>query len=122
VLDLYAGVGLFGLAAAAAGRGPVTLIEGDSHERADLESNAAPTADAFALRRSVETALNGLREPGAGSRHRLPPASSIRRARACRPTPGAGFCACRRRGSSTSRATWPLWRATRARSSTAGIA
>ena len=67
VLDLYAGVGLFGLAAAAAGRGPVTLVEGDWTSGADLESNAgAYGAGVRIVRRSVETALNDL--SGAGSR------------------------------------------------------
>lgn len=40
VLDLYAGVGLFSVAAAAAGRGPVTAIEGDRYAAADLARNA----------------------------------------------------------------------------------
>jgi len=67
VLDLYAGVGLFGLAAAAAGRGPVTLVEGDRTSGADLESNAGPYGGRVRiLRRSVEIALEGL--SGAGSR------------------------------------------------------
>lgn len=42
VVDLYAGVGLFGLAAAAVGRGRVTLVEGDPISGADLVWNAAP--------------------------------------------------------------------------------
>lgn len=41
VLDLYAGVGLFSLAAAAAGRGPVTAVEGERFSSADLARNAA---------------------------------------------------------------------------------
>lgn len=40
VLDLYAGVGLFSLAAAAAGRGPVTAVEGDRFSATDLARNA----------------------------------------------------------------------------------
>ncbi|MBM3778957.1 MAG: class I SAM-dependent RNA methyltransferase [Acidimicrobiia bacterium] len=44
VVDLYAGVGLFGLLAAAAGRGPVTLVEGDPVAGADLEWNATRVA------------------------------------------------------------------------------
>jgi len=60
VLDLYAGVGLFGLAAAAAGRGPVTLVEGDRTGGADLESNAGPYGGRVRiLRRSVEAVLGG---------------------------------------------------------------
>ena len=41
VLDLYAGVGLFTVAAAAAGRGPVIAVEGDRFSAADLRRNAA---------------------------------------------------------------------------------
>lgn len=41
VTDLYAGVGLFALAAAAAGHVPVTAVEGDAVSAADLRHNAA---------------------------------------------------------------------------------
>ena len=58
VLDLYAGVGLFGLAVAAAGRDPVTLVEGDRTSGADLEGNAGVFGDRVrVIRRSVESAL-----------------------------------------------------------------
>ena len=40
VLDLYAGVGLFSVAAAAAGKGDVVAVEGDRYSAADLRSNA----------------------------------------------------------------------------------
>jgi 23S rRNA (uracil1939-C5)-methyltransferase len=40
VLDLYAGVGLFSVAAAAAGKGPVTAVEGDRFSADDLKRNA----------------------------------------------------------------------------------
>ena len=67
LLDLYAGVGLFGLAAAAAGHGPVTLVEGDRTSGADLEVNAGPFSGRVRLlRRSVEAALRDL--AGAGRR------------------------------------------------------
>lgn len=67
VLDLYAGVGLFGLAAAAAGHGPVTLVEGDRTSGEDLESNAGPYGGRVRImRRSVEAALGSL--AGAGGR------------------------------------------------------
>lgn len=46
VLDLYAGVGLFGLGAAASGRGPVVLVEGDAVSGADLLENAVPYPEA----------------------------------------------------------------------------
>jgi len=40
ILDLYAGVGLFGVTAAAAGRGHVTAVEGDRFSASDLKRNA----------------------------------------------------------------------------------
>ena len=40
LLDLYAGVGLFSVAAAAAGHGPITAVEGDRFSAADLKRNA----------------------------------------------------------------------------------
>jgi 23S rRNA (uracil1939-C5)-methyltransferase len=39
VLDLYAGVGLFSVSAAAAGRGPVIAVEGDRFSAGDLQRN-----------------------------------------------------------------------------------
>jgi 23S rRNA (uracil1939-C5)-methyltransferase len=58
VLDLYAGVGLFGLALAALGRGPVTLVEGDPIGGADLAANARPLAESVHVHRlSVEDYL-----------------------------------------------------------------
>ena len=58
IVDLYAGVGLFGLAAAAAGRRPVTLVEGDPISGADLERNAEPFGKTVTVRRrSVESFL-----------------------------------------------------------------
>ncbi len=41
VLDLYAGVGLFSVSAAVAGRGPVVAVEGDHFSANDLRRNAA---------------------------------------------------------------------------------
>lgn len=41
VLDLYAGVGLFSVAAEQAGHGPVTAVEGDRSSSADLKRNAS---------------------------------------------------------------------------------
>lgn len=61
VVDLYAGVGLFGLAAAAAGAPDVTLVEGDPIAAADLEENAAPYPGAFVTHRSVESYLEAAR-------------------------------------------------------------
>ena len=45
LLDLYSGVGLFGLAHATLGRGPVMAVEGDATSAADLAANAAPFGD-----------------------------------------------------------------------------
>jgi len=58
VLDLYAGVGLFGLALAASGRDVVTLVEGDPVSGDDLASNAAPFGARVRVdKRSVERYL-----------------------------------------------------------------
>lgn len=45
VLDLYAGVGLFSVSLAAAGRGGIVAVEGDRESGADLLRNAAPHAN-----------------------------------------------------------------------------
>jgi tRNA/tmRNA/rRNA uracil-C5-methylase (TrmA/RlmC/RlmD family) len=56
VVDLYAGVGLFGLSLAAVGREAVTLVEGDPQSGVDLEQNARPFADRTTVaRQSVES-------------------------------------------------------------------
>ena len=63
VVDLYAGVGLFGLSLAAAGYEQVTLVEGDPISGASLVENAAPFGSRVRVeRRSVESFA------GAGSR------------------------------------------------------
>lgn len=55
VVDLYAGVGLFGLALAARGANDVMLVEGDVTSGTDLAANAEPFADRARVRRaSVE--------------------------------------------------------------------
>ncbi len=65
VVDLYAGVGLFGLSLAAAGAQDVTLVEGDPTSGIDLVANAEPFADLVTVRRaSVESFLAGPRGPG----------------------------------------------------------
>jgi 23S rRNA (uracil1939-C5)-methyltransferase len=43
VVDLYAGVGLFSVAAATLREAQVTAVEGDRHAAADLAANAVPT-------------------------------------------------------------------------------
>lgn len=56
VVDLYAGVGLFGLSAAAAGAERVVCVEGDAISAEDLVANAAPFgARVRAVRGDVET-------------------------------------------------------------------
>jgi len=58
VIDLYAGVGLFGLSLAAARAVQVTLVEGDAISGHDLEENARPHAErARVVRTSVEDFL-----------------------------------------------------------------
>jgi tRNA/tmRNA/rRNA uracil-C5-methylase (TrmA/RlmC/RlmD family) len=60
-VDLYAGVGLFGLSLAAAGADRVTLVEGDPVSAANLEENAQPYADRVRVERtSVEMYLAAL--------------------------------------------------------------
>jgi 23S rRNA (uracil1939-C5)-methyltransferase len=50
VLDLYAGVGLFSVALASAGRSEVTAVEADRASGADLRENARPFAPRLAVR------------------------------------------------------------------------
>jgi tRNA/tmRNA/rRNA uracil-C5-methylase (TrmA/RlmC/RlmD family) len=57
-VDLYAGVGLFGLSLAAAGAIRVTLVEGDPVSSADLQANAEAFAGVRVKMRSVETYLD----------------------------------------------------------------
>ena len=55
VVDLYAGVGLFGLCLAGSGRHQVLAVEANEASAADLEVNAAPLGDAVRVERtSVE--------------------------------------------------------------------
>ena len=63
LIDLYAGVGLFGLSLATVGCESVTAVEGDPVAGADLERNAARFGDrARAVRRSVESYLTSARK------------------------------------------------------------
>ncbi|HVQ13396.1 MAG TPA: RsmD family RNA methyltransferase [Vicinamibacterales bacterium] len=63
LIDLYAGVGLFGLSLATVGCESVTAVEGDPVAGADLERNAARFGDrARAVRRSVESYLMSARK------------------------------------------------------------
>jgi 23S rRNA (uracil1939-C5)-methyltransferase len=66
LVDLYAGVGLFGLSLAAGGASEVTLVEGDRSSGADLLLNAEPLIEQVRIHRaSVEAYL-----------HATPPASA----------------------------------------------
>ena len=65
LLDLYAGVGLFGLSVAAYRLDPVTLVEGDPVSGRSLAANAERFGDRVrVVRRSVESFLTG--QSGAG--------------------------------------------------------
>ena len=57
VLDLYAGAGLFSLAAAHADHGPVVAVEGDRFSSADLRRNASAREDVRVRSESVEDYL-----------------------------------------------------------------
>jgi 23S rRNA (uracil1939-C5)-methyltransferase len=58
VVDLYAGVGLFAIAAAASGWDRVTAVEGDPISAADLAANAAPLSPRLRVHHApVEDAL-----------------------------------------------------------------
>lgn len=64
VLDLYAGSGLFGLAAAAAGAAPVTCVESDPIAVEDLRDNAVPLGGAVRVRgEAVEAFLRANSQP-----------------------------------------------------------
>jgi 23S rRNA (uracil1939-C5)-methyltransferase len=63
VIDLYAGVGLFSVALAAAGRGNVTAVEGDRTSAADLQRNAAAAGGIRAVVGSVEDYLRRRKGP-----------------------------------------------------------
>jgi 23S rRNA (uracil1939-C5)-methyltransferase len=66
ILDLYAGVGLFSIALASAGRGNITAIEGDRTSGSDLLRNAAPyAASVRAHVESVEQYLKRRTDPAA---------------------------------------------------------
>jgi tRNA/tmRNA/rRNA uracil-C5-methylase (TrmA/RlmC/RlmD family) len=78
VIDLYGGVGLFGLALAAAGHGSITIVEGDSVSGADLARNAEPFGDRVRVeRRSVEDFLAKAGVAGPQSRTGAAPATCI---------------------------------------------
>ena len=57
VLDLYAGVGLFSLAASHAGHGPVVAVEGERFSATDLRRNASARQDVRVRSEAVEDYL-----------------------------------------------------------------
>jgi len=59
VVDLYAGVGLFGCAAAASGWTDVTAVEGDPISAADLEGNASSYPGMTVIHAPVERFFRG---------------------------------------------------------------
>ena len=65
VIDLYAGVGLFGVCLAAGGRHRVMAVEGHPASAADLAANAFPFGDAIAVaHQPVERFVAGPRPDG----------------------------------------------------------
>ena len=80
VVDLYAGVGLFGLALAAIGFDDVTMVEGDPVSGSDLMGNAEPLIQRVRVHRaSVESFLAGPLRADAGARGTRPTHASERR-------------------------------------------
>jgi 23S rRNA (uracil1939-C5)-methyltransferase len=78
IVDLYAGGGLFGLSLAAVGRGPVTLVEGDSISGADLDLNASAFHGRVRVeRRSVEAFLTHIRAGAASTIVLDPPRTGL---------------------------------------------
>lgn len=90
VVDLYAGVGLFGLSVAAAGGDHVVLVEGDSVSGTNLRENAEPFGDRVDVRQtSVERFLQSA-APVAGATFIVdPPRTGLSREAV------AGIVACR---------------------------
>jgi 23S rRNA (uracil1939-C5)-methyltransferase len=83
VVDLYAGVGLFGLCLAASGRHEVVAVEGHDASAADLEANAAPLGSAVRVERtSVERFVERRRLPGPFTLVLDPPRTGMTRAAA----------------------------------------
>jgi len=64
VLDLYAGVGLFGVTLAASGHDRVVCVEGHPASAADLRANAAPYGDAVVVEEAAVERLVTRRPPG----------------------------------------------------------
>lgn len=81
VLDLYAGVGLFSVSMAQAGRERITAVEGDRTSAADLTANASPCGAAVrVVADSVEAFLASRRSRHPGTIIVDPPRTGISRA------------------------------------------
>jgi 23S rRNA (uracil1939-C5)-methyltransferase len=81
VIDLYAGVGLFGLACAAAGLGPIVAVEGDRRGAQDLADNARPFGSAVrTVSASVEAFLARERVPAEATVLLDPPRTGLSKA------------------------------------------
>ena len=81
VIDLYAGVGLFGLACAAAGLGPIVAVEGDRRGAQDLAENARPFGAAVrTVSSSVEAFLGQERVPAEATVLVDPPRTGLSKA------------------------------------------
>ena len=74
VLDLYAGVGLFSVALAGAGRRDITAVEGDPTSGADLEKNAGSLANAGYITTVLDSVERFVASLGASSR---PPVETV---------------------------------------------
>ncbi|HXW07720.1 MAG TPA: TRAM domain-containing protein [Vicinamibacterales bacterium] len=78
VLDLYAGVGLFSVSLAGAGRRRITAVEGDRSSGADLRRNAAQFGRVIrVVLRAVEDYLRSLSRPLDGTLIVDPPRTGI---------------------------------------------
>ena len=83
VVDLYAGVGLFGLCLAAGGSHQVVAVEGHDASAADLAANAAPLGSAVRVERtSVERFVARWRPPAPFTLILDPPRTGMTRAAA----------------------------------------
>jgi 23S rRNA (uracil1939-C5)-methyltransferase len=80
IVDLYAGVGLFAVALAAQGRGPVTAVEGDAVSGMDLSVNAEAAGRGLVVERQpVEEFVRRLRLPAVSTVILDPPRTGLSR-------------------------------------------
>ena len=79
-MDLYAGVGLFAVSLAAAGRSSIVAVEGDRSSAADLLENARPFAGAVRVEQSSVEAFLSSDTTRSGTIIVDPPRTGISRA------------------------------------------